>query len=45
MMAGPMAMIIAAPTPWTARAAMSAPGPGAAPHSALAAVKTAKPAR
>ena len=45
MIAGPIAMIIAAPTPWTARAAMRAPGPGAPPQTALAAVKTANPTR
>ncbi len=45
MIAGPMAMIIAAPTPWTARAAISAPGPGAAPHMTLATVKMANPTR
>ena len=35
---------IAAPSPWTARAATSRPRPGARPHAADATVNTAKPA-
>ena len=35
---------IAAPRPWTARAATSTPRPGARPHAADAAVNSAKPA-
>ena len=44
-MAGPIAMSIAAPTPWSARNPMRAPMPGARPHRTLAAVKIANPAR
>jgi hypothetical protein len=36
-------MSMAAPTPWTARNAMSQPGLGAKPHAAEAAVNTATP--
>jgi hypothetical protein len=45
MIAGPIAISAAAPMPWTALEATSAPGPGAAPQRTLAAVKIAKPAR
>ncbi len=45
MIAGPIAISAAAPTPWTALEATSATGPGAAPQRTLATVKIAKPAR
>ena len=44
-MAGPMAMIIAAPTPWTTRKPISAASFGAAPQQMLASVKTLNPTR
>ncbi len=39
------AVTIAAPAPWTKRAAMSIPGPAASPHASDAATKTAIPVR
>ncbi len=44
-MAGPIACSMPAPIPWTTRNAISAPGLGAAPHSALATVNTPNPTR
>ena len=44
MIAGPIAMIMAAPTAWTSRKATRAPALGAAPHRTLATVKIANPA-
>ena len=43
--AGPMAMIIAAPTPWMTRNAVRVWTLGDAPHRMLATVKSAKPTR
>ncbi len=43
--AGPMAMIIAAPTPWTTRNPTSHTSFGEAPQQMLASVKIVKPTR
>ena len=42
-MASVCGISMAAPSPWTARNAMSQPGPGAKPHAADAAVNTVIP--
>ena len=44
-MAGPMAMIIDAPTAWTTRKAIRTVSLGEAPQQTLAIVNTAKPTR
>jgi hypothetical protein len=45
MIAGPIAMIMAAPTAWTIRDPIRVISLGAAPHWTLARVKIVKPAR
>ena len=43
MMDRAVGVMIAAPTPWIARAAISAPGDQASPHSSEASVKSSEP--